>query len=211
MKKRVENNEGFMMKIAKFLSLIVLSFAFLACGEDIEKTAKDDGLSSENKDYLIACEKYDNIGACNVLARRYEDGEDAVKNEDKALKYYEKSCWLKADKFRSSSDDEFLKIIENLSEHYGSIYPCYKAGSLYKKKAKKGIDSKANFNKALKLHEQGCIHDDNSMIDYSCRDAYDFYKQKGELGKAFEFYVRNCVRDYNRCYPVSYLRWQPVY
>lgn len=163
---------------------ILIPFIFLACKEiDIEQVAKEDNLSGENKDYLIACEKYDNAKSCNAIAEAYRRGEGAVKNEDKALLYYEKACNLAI-----KLDPNELEAIE--MEKYFS--PCWDAGYGYRKKLKRGIKDSRYEDKALEFYKKDCL---NAFGGSVCASVAAIYEDKHIYNKAKEYYLRHCLKE----------------
>ena len=159
--------------------LILIPFIFIACKEiDIEKVAKEDNLSGEKKDYLIACEKYDNARSCNGIAAAYSRGEGAVKNDDKALLYYEKACNLAI----KLNPDELQKIQSEIG-----FFPCEIAGGEYAKKVKKGFKDGSE-DKALEFYKKTCL---NGFDDYfSCSYVAKNYEQRQKYSQAREYYLR---------------------
>lgn len=152
---------------------------------DIEKVAKEDNLSGEKKDYLIACEKYDNARSCNAIAAAYSRGESAVKNEDKALLYYEKACNLAI----KLNPDEIQKIQSEIG-----FWPCSSAAVSYGEKAEKGFKDGSE-DKALELDKKDCLNGfDDALM--SCFDVAEHYKERQKYSQAREYYLRSCLKSW---------------
>lgn len=164
--------------------LILIPFIFIACKEiDIEKVVKEDNLSGEKKDYLIACEKYDNARSCNAIAAAYSRGEGAVENEDKALLYYEKACNLAI----KLNPDEIQKIQSEIG-----FWPCSSAAGMYRAKVKKGFKDGSE-DKVLELHKKDCL---NGFDDYrSCLNVAKYYEKRQKYSQAREYYLRSCLKS----------------
>ncbi|WP_137632913.1 hypothetical protein [Campylobacter sp. MIT 12-5580] len=135
---------------------------------DIEQIAKDDKLNSQQKNYLEGCEKYDNIKACDKIAWSYEY---ELENDDKALKYYEKSCNLAAEQ----------KILSKA---------CDNAVDLYEEKLEAGI--KGSKDKALRYYELTCRTADWGRVS-ACEDAAEIFIEKKDYQKAKRYALMSAL------------------
>lgn len=170
--------------------VMVLGLLLFGCGEkvNIEQIVKDDKLNGEQKNFLEGCEKYDDAKACYEIAEAYNEEESSrsgyeekrgniIRNNDKALKYYEKSCDLVTKTLKSTP-----------IQAWGNLYiyfSCREALNLYEKKEKAGI--KGSADKVLYYKELVCLNTNSFNGKWDCNEMAEHYIKEKDYQKAKKY------------------------
>lgn len=181
----------------KICYTLILCLFFMACtaNKDYDAIAKEDNLSSENKDFLEACDRFNNIPSCIRIFHAYEKGKGAVKDINKGIEYAIKACDVGIKEFQKVDNrqefDEFIEKFDPNNGNLGSnIYDtCGEVAEYYEKRYKKGLES--NTDKIKKYKQKQCDHPTSGSSDgYSCLDLAKLYKKEGDFKKAKYYAVR---------------------
>lgn len=144
----------------KRLLLFLIPFIFLACEKDYKKIAEEDNLSGENKVFLEACEKNDDIYSCNELYFAYLHGEGAVKDREKAQIYRAKTCDLGYKLLKSFGSMQEYEQWRESKGNYKIDYPsaiskaCWHSASYYYDRKELGFSG--SLEKLLEYSRKEC-------------------------------------------------------